>query len=326
MRSSIAILALILAACSAGKTPAPGAAPAPHGKLTLHGPFIHEHLALFIVEDPAAKSVGEFITLEEGMKSGAVKVTEKKTAEVSELLVENASDTPCFVQAGDVVKGGQQDRAIASDFVIPAKSGAKPLASFCVEQGRWSGSSAFTGITLNATNSVKRAVQSDKSQGKVWEEVRKYKSENSMNNNLGPSSSTSVNEELEHVKIKERREAFLQALGKIAEGRPHAVGLVSAVNGEFSTADVYGDPGLFRKLFPRLLDSAALEAIAAAKKDAKPPTAGDAAAFLAQSAEGQSREEKTGEGLEAVRTENDKTLRFKYLYNKGELHCQSLKR
>src|SRR5688572_33068740 len=35
-------------------------------------------------------------------------VSEKKNAQVSELLIGNSSNKPCFVQAGDVVKGGQQ--------------------------------------------------------------------------------------------------------------------------------------------------------------------------------------------------------------------------
>jgi hypothetical protein len=130
---------VLLAACSSNG-PAPLAAP--QGGLKIHGPFVHEHLALYVVEDPGAKSAGEFITLAEGLASGEVKVTEKKNAEVQELLIANASGKPCFVQAGDVVKGGQQDRTIARDFVIPAKTEPTPVAAFCVEQALWEGGKA----------------------------------------------------------------------------------------------------------------------------------------------------------------------------------------
>ncbi len=41
------------------------------------------------------------------------------------------------IQAGDVVKGGRQDRTIGVGFVLPAKSGRVPIPSFCVEIGRW---------------------------------------------------------------------------------------------------------------------------------------------------------------------------------------------
>src|SRR6476646_1272616 len=73
---------------------------APSGNLKIFGPFVHDHLALYVVEDPSAKSAGEFVTLAEGLESGDVKVSEKKNAQVSELLIENVSGKPCFVQAG----------------------------------------------------------------------------------------------------------------------------------------------------------------------------------------------------------------------------------
>jgi hypothetical protein len=319
----LALALIVFAGCSPGKTPS---APSPaEGGLTISGPFVHEHLAVYVVENPEAKSRGEFITLEEGMKSGAVKVTEKKDAQVSELLIENASDQPCFVQAGDVVKGGQQDRVIASDFVIPARSGPKPLASFCVESGRWSGEAVFAVTAGQApAKDLKLAVQAEKNQGKVWEEVAKAKAGIVTQERLQASRSTSLNEELENQKVRDRRDAFRAALGKVIDGKPHAVGLVSAVNGTISTADVYADPGLFRKLFPKLLDSAALEAISKAPKATPAPPASEVAAFLAKGSEGRTQQEKTGEGLEAVRTENQRTVRFKYLYNKSELHCQTL--
>ena len=43
-----------------------------------------------------------------------------------------------FIQAGDIVKGGKQDRVLTVSLLLPAKSGRVPIASFCVEQGRWS--------------------------------------------------------------------------------------------------------------------------------------------------------------------------------------------
>ena len=43
-----------------------------------------------------------------------------------------------FIQAGDIVKGGKQDRVLTVSFLLPPNSGRVPIASFCVEQGRWS--------------------------------------------------------------------------------------------------------------------------------------------------------------------------------------------
>jgi hypothetical protein len=43
-----------------------------------------------------------------------------------------------FVQSGDIVKGGKQDRTRPYDTLVPAAAGQIPIESFCVEQGRWS--------------------------------------------------------------------------------------------------------------------------------------------------------------------------------------------
>ena len=75
------------------------------------------------------------MTLEEALAKGRVKVRE--TGNVNELTVENVGDSEVFVQAGDIVKGGRQDRVLSVDLLLPPRSGVVPIAAFCVEAGRW---------------------------------------------------------------------------------------------------------------------------------------------------------------------------------------------
>ncbi len=81
-----------------------------------------------------------------------------ETRNVSELKIENLSgDLHVFIQAGDIVKGGQQDRTLITDLVLPPKS-PQPIGSFCVEQGRWSrrvGESAAAFPSENASSRSK---------------------------------------------------------------------------------------------------------------------------------------------------------------------------
>src|SRR5205823_6905971 len=78
-----------------------------------------------------------FLTLQEALDQKKAVVNE--TSNVNQLTVENvAGDVEIFLMTGDIVKGGKQDRAIAFDMIIPPKSGAIPIGSFCVEHGRWS--------------------------------------------------------------------------------------------------------------------------------------------------------------------------------------------
>lgn len=325
--SPLAATLILIAACS---SPADPPAPPPlgpatsSGSLTIRGPFVHEHLALYVVEDPAAKPAAEMITLAEGLVSGQVKVTEKKSAEVSELLIENQSDKACFVQAGDVVKGGQQDRAIGRDFVIPPKTAPTPVSSFCVEQSRWAGTSAFVASTQNAYGKeLKLAVQKEGSQQKVWENVAKSKVElRSQTFLAGAPSSSSLNEELADPKIQERLKAARGVLGEILKDRPQAIGLVSAINGKFSTADLYDDPSLFRRTYPRLLDSATMEALTM-KPETKPaPASADAAAFLAEAEKGETKTEEVRKGLNLYTCENAKSVQFDYAWQGRRLHRQ----
>src|SRR5947209_7347461 len=104
--------------------------------LSITGPFTHENLSLFLLCDADDFDDSRFIPLDEAMEQKCVIVHE--TGEVGQLEVENLSELlDLYIQAGDVVKGGRQDRTLGVDFVLPAKSGRVPVPSFCVESGRW---------------------------------------------------------------------------------------------------------------------------------------------------------------------------------------------
>ncbi len=103
--------------------------------MKISGPFAHENLAVYFLHGESASGPVP-LTLQEALAKGAAHVYE--TGRVSELFVENTGSQEVFIQAGDIVKGGQQDRVLTVSLLLPAKSGKVPIASFCVEQGRWS--------------------------------------------------------------------------------------------------------------------------------------------------------------------------------------------
>lgn len=117
----------------------------------ISGPAVHENLAIYFVHGPSAPGPVP-LTLKEAMEAGKLVVHE--TGNVSSLSIENAGDEEVFIQAGDIVKGGQQDRVLTVSFLVPARSGRMPIAAYCVEQGRWS---------ARGKEDVKRFASSDKS-------------------------------------------------------------------------------------------------------------------------------------------------------------------
>src|SRR5262245_16449469 len=98
-------------------------------KVSLSAPFVHEHLTVLLIlaRDHDKR---EFLTLDRGLDQKLVAVTEMEREQVSALLIENKSDQPLFLQEGDRIQGGKQDRIIVTSLVIPPKSGKMPLPTF----------------------------------------------------------------------------------------------------------------------------------------------------------------------------------------------------
>lgn len=291
------------------------------GPVNVNPALSHENLAVYILEDPKAKSLGTFITLDEGLRRGQVRISEKPSAEVNELVIENASKFLCYVQAGDIVRGGHQDRALAADLIVPPHSGRIPVKSFCVEPGRWGSSSSSFGATTGQVVGARLrvAIQKERNQQKVWDAVADAK-ENLVNaNSLRASTSTSLNEQLLDQAIQKRLAAYTKALGKALDKKDHAVGLVTAVNGKLSTADVYADPALFKQLYPRLLAAAALEAMSVPAETVAPPTALDASKLLTAADTA-----KPAAPASADIRESRRALQFRFLQGNVEWHRQSL--
>lgn len=166
-------------------------------------PIRHGSLTVFPVVAAKTYPTGEFLTLDEGLRSGEVVVTEagnvqglirrhalpqirQDGAEVNRLVLVNNSKRPLLLLAGEIVTGGKQDRVIGKDRIVPAESDPVDLSVFCVEPGRWvatseqfsSSGKTYAGVwhgamTMMVQPSVRAKAMGDKDQGEVWAEVRK---------------------------------------------------------------------------------------------------------------------------------------------------------
>jgi hypothetical protein len=121
-------------------------------------PIAFERLTVFPVISDQPTASGEFITLDQGLRSGKVIITElgangrtrridrrqiSDSAEVNRLALTNNSGRTLVLIAGEMILGGKQDRIVGHDCIIEAGNVPVPLDVFCVEHGRWSGESAF---------------------------------------------------------------------------------------------------------------------------------------------------------------------------------------
>ncbi len=187
--SSMALLLLLTAAFS---VPASGGETKPGlGDYKLLEPITHHDLTIFPVVASRSHDTSDFITLDEGIRSGDVIVTETGNlhggmvrrrgypvvqgygARVNQLVLVNNSKHPLLLLAGEVVTGGKQDRVVAKDRIVPPESDPVDLGVFCVEPGRWiENSSKFdTHASVMVQPSVRKQAMAEANQQKVWDSV-----------------------------------------------------------------------------------------------------------------------------------------------------------
>jgi hypothetical protein len=179
--ASVLLLALTAFVERSGVEAAGGPQETSNGSYRVLAPIESGNLLLFPVVPAHVKSIGAtpFITLDEGIKSGQVEVTEAgrvrglvrqrgtvgvppyqddrfrpvlppqenryRGDEVNTLVLVNNSDKPLLLLAGEIVTGGKQDRVIGKDRIVSTGGEPIDLGVFCIEPGRWTASSETFG-------------------------------------------------------------------------------------------------------------------------------------------------------------------------------------
>jgi hypothetical protein len=294
-------------------------------------PISQGNLTIFPVSASTAYETKSFLSLDEGVRSGKVLVTEKGSgqglvrprpsdgvwrerpipfhtegAEVNRLALINNSDRPLLLLAGEIVTGGKQDRVVGKDRIIPAHSEPVDLDVFCVEPHRWVEYSSDFGSFkfLMAQPSVRSKAMADHDQQQVWNQVdqsrRAFLAVVPEASAIRSSSSYAM--AAQDRAVQERIDSVAVPLARSYEKLPdelrskHAVGVVVAVNHQIVWTDVFADPALFERYWPKLIRSYAAEALSPSAGPAlsrTPPTREMAQSFL----------DMTGAKHESIETE-----------------------
>ena len=235
----------------------PGSAALRRFTATLEPRSVVRHGALTLVwlhggESRPGPSVA---TLEEAQAKGTLIITERGTATVPELIVDNRGKTHVLLLAGEILVGGQQNRVLREDILLPPLSGARPISVYCVEQGRWSGSrKEFESKAYAAQPSLRRKLLERADQGRVWEEVdRSVRVQG-----IAPGVTSSYAQMYEAPAVRRRIEEAEQALDdRAASG---SLGALVVIADEVAALDAFQDAGLFGREWRKLLRAHAVEA------------------------------------------------------------------
>src|SRR5437762_4564514 len=284
-------------------TPAlpPAPQPKPEGDWRILDPVTYENISIFPVVASYGQDTSAFLTLEEGLATGEVVVRERGSEEmvrgrdgrpvyipqttgasVNQLVLLNRSKRPLLLLAGELVSGGKQDRVIGKDRIVPVGAPPLPLDVFCVEHGRWTGSSQFAAALTIVHPSVRERAAVDQKQTEVWDAVRSGST--AAQPAAGPSPRISRSELQTAIASNAHTEAYEKIYQSSAVGvsiddfvaevqrrfasatsglkGERVVGVVVAYGGEVAWSDIFASGDLFDHYWHKLLRSYAVEALA----------------------------------------------------------------
>jgi hypothetical protein len=300
--AAVALLVFALASIALSQAPA----------YRISQPYSHKNLTIFLIHGKNETSKTNIITLPEALERRIFRVYE--TGDVNELTVENISkEFDVFIQSGDIVKGGKQDRVLAVSIIIPAQSGRVSIDAFCVESGRWQkrqsedakqfGSSSERLVTKD----LKLAANGDRSQQEVWNKVAEAKS--------------SLQLSLENQKVASSVGEYVRNLSGVTIGKSDVIGYAFAVNGQINSADIYVSNALFKKLWPRMLKAAAVEAVANSRgvRLAEPVKSDEVKGFIADADKGRANERSVSGSASIVTRERKDNVVFEARDDKSKV-------
>jgi hypothetical protein len=284
----------------------------------LEGPFTKGNLLVFLVHGKDKIKGQTFLTLEEALIQKKVLVRE--TREVNQLTIQNISTEEVYVQSGDIVKGGAQDRMLVVDLILPPRSGVVSISAYCVEHGRWSqrgneSASVFSSSANSvASREVKLAAKLRSSQSEVWREVSVAQDKLSANVGTrvnGEASPSSLQLALENKDVQKTTQSYVDGLSGILDGKTDVIGYVFAINGKVNSADVYASSVLFKKLWPKLLKASAIEAVAELRHGEKfdAPKPAEVRGLLDDS-KGEEKQKDVSSRVQMVTKETDGNVSF----------------
>jgi hypothetical protein len=248
-------------------------------------------------------------------------------AVVNTLMVLNRSEKPLYLMPGEIIYGGQQDRAIAEEAIIMASDKPVPVKVFCVEAGRWHGKGEDEAVAElaplvnspgeqvdehklrqlakearkgkfvvqagNLNSAGRMAIVEEKDQGEVWGSVGSTNAASSVVSQTSAFTANYISAE-----VSKQIQEYIEQLQSPVADQPQVVGVIVAINGKVEAVDVFQSTPLFRKLWPTILKSHALDAANAARQpDAeKLCTVGNAADFFQTAMQADVKKNAEGQG------------------------------
>lgn len=229
-------------------------------------PVNYGRLTVLPVYAKKIRNKTEFVTLEQAVKSHWIEITEVEGGRVPQVRISNRSRHMIYLMGGEILTGCKQDRILASDVLLAPGTKNLLVPVFCVEQGRWdyNSQSFYTKGNLGTyklrADAQKKAPES---QSEIWSKIAEENREMEVRTSTGAYQAAYDKMENKAVISKIEKE-----MSKIPELYTDTIGVVIGLGDRIVSVDIFANPYLFKKQWPKILKSSALASISAYKKGA----------------------------------------------------------
>ena len=224
-------------------------------QLEFGSPCRFDGLGVFPLFSPASKSELAYLTLEEALACGLLEVRESEVAKPQELVAENKSDQMVLIIDGEEIVGGKQNRITNASILLPPRA-STVLPTSCAERSRWrlarksfrAEEAAFPSLRAIALG---RGMSYRASQLRIWASI----GHRSALFERQPSTNALC-------KLYGREKA---SLARYAAALPYpqgSKGVIAAMGNGLTCADLFDQAKTLAKLWPTLIRSYTMDAIA----------------------------------------------------------------
>lgn len=247
-----------------------------NGPAAYDNSFRHNNLKLYPIIANATfvhenRDLGQFTLLKEAIEQQKIVVSETGANQelnnnvnqsnnrgdvsgtVNTLVAKNVSTDTIFIMAGDVVKGGKQDRVIGQDIVILPGQQIN-LNAFCVEHNRWTTTDGnggqFNGYFSMSSMDIRKIVTEEKNQQNVWNKVDEHTSKNNAESTTHTYTNLTSSEEYQ-TQLK----GYLDKLGKAFQNDSSVIGVIAVTGDKVIGCDLFATHQLFDNAYENLIHS-----------------------------------------------------------------------
>jgi hypothetical protein len=222
-------------------------------------PVYYEKLTIIPIYTTKVKDHTTYVTMEEAFQKGWLTITELEGGRVPQVRLSNKSKKYIFLMGGEILTGCKQDRIIGRDALIRPQAKNIIVPVYCVEQGRWSHQTReFYSKKNLGTYSLRALAQkaSGGAQSSIWDKVTGLNARNRVS-----SGSQAYQDAYEAPAVRQKIECYERRMQAIPRMYEDTIGVIVGVGGRIVSVDIFANPELFKKFWPKIVKASALTAL-----------------------------------------------------------------